>query len=109
MTDSDTPNINSLYSIVQREIENDTVQELEPDFYKNISDYVGKLKRSEYDNIEAKIKDALINMTSELTEILLRNRLEKSISSEPVNHSNLLDEEKFILDCEEEKRERAEA
>ncbi len=108
MTDSDMPNINSLYSIVQREIENDTVQELEPDFYTNISDYIGKLKRSEYDNIEAKIKEALIKMTSELIEILLRNRLQKSIGPELVNHTNLLDEEKFILDCEEEKRERAE-
>ena len=34
--------------------------------------------------------------------------MEKSISPESVNHTNLLDEEKFILDCEEEKRERAE-
>lgn len=108
MTDSDVLDLNTLYTIVLREIENESVQELEPDFYTNISDFIGKIKRAEYDNVEAKIKEALIKMTTELIEILLRNRLEKSISSESVNHVNLLDEEKFILDSEEEKRERAE-
>ncbi len=108
MKDQDELNINALYSIVLRETENDSVQELEPDFYINISDFIGKIKRAEYDNIEAKIKESLINMTTELTKILLKARLEKAIDSESVNHTNLLNEEKFILDSEGEKQERTE-
>lgn len=81
MTDSDVLDLNTLYTIVLREIENESVQELEPDFYTNISDFIGKIKRAEYDNVEAKIKEALIKMTTELIEILLRNRLEKDRKS----------------------------
>ena len=49
-------NVNSLYGIALREIENDTTQEQSPNLYQAISEFLGKLKREEYDNVEGKIK-----------------------------------------------------
>jgi len=100
--------LNSLYAIVLRESENELVQEIDPNLYTNIAEFIGELKRQEYDNIEAKIKDELVKITSKLLSLLLNMRLEKTINSKDMDHSNLLDEEKFILDAEEELRERKE-
>ena len=100
-------NVNSLYGIVLRETENDTTQELDPILYQSISEFLGKLKREEYDNVEKKIKDTLIEMTTNLTSLLLKIRLEKAIENES-DYENLLDEEKFILDADNEMKDRRE-
>ncbi len=100
--------INSLYAIVLRETENETIQEIDPDLYNSISNFIGKLKREEYDNIEAKIKDELVGITTKLTTLLLNIRLQKVKNCDSLDFSNLLDEEKFVLDGEEETRERTE-
>jgi len=100
--------LNSLYAIVLRESENELVQEIDPNLYTNTAEFIGELKRQEYDNVEAKIKDELVEITSKLLSLLLNMRLEKIINSKDMDHSNLLDEEKFILDAEEELRERKE-
>lgn len=97
---------NSLYSILLRETENDSVQEINQELYILISNYIGKLKSEGYDGIEAKVKDALVNMITELITLLLKIRLEKALKSNIIDYSNLLNEEKFILDAEEEKHER---
>ncbi len=108
MSESNEITINSLYTSVLRETENDSVQELPPNFYRLISDYIGKLKREEYDGIEAKVKDELVMMATEITELLLRIRLDKITKTNTIDFTNLLDEEKFILDSEDELRERSE-
>ena len=108
MSGTNQIDIQSLHSIVLRETESDSIQELEPDFYRNLSDFLGNLKKQEFDGIESKIKQSLIDMTSELTSLLLSIRLEKTIKSDGIDFTNLLDEEKFILDTEEQKRERTE-
>ena len=97
---------NSLYSILLRETENDTVQEIDSELYILISNFVGKLKSEGYDGVEAKVKDALVNMMTDLTSFLLKIRLEKASKSYVIDYSNLLNEEKFIIDAEEEKHER---
>ncbi len=96
----------SLYSILLRETNNDTVQEIDHQLYISISEFVGKLKSEGYDGVEAKVKDALVNMITDLTTLLLKIRLEKATKLNKINYSNLLNEEKFILDADEEKRER---
>ena len=101
-------NINSLYLIVLRETENESTQELDLNFYQSISDFLGKLKREEYDNVEKKIKETLIIMTANLITLLLKMRLEKAIANETIDYSNLLDEEKFIIDADNEMRDRRE-
>ena len=100
--------INSLYVIVLQETENESIQEIDSNLYISISEFIGKLKREEYDNFEAKIKDELINITTNLTSLLLNMRLLKAKNLERLDFQNLLDEEKFILDSEEEFRERTE-
>ncbi len=99
-------NANSLYSILLRETNNDTVQEIDQQLYITISNYVGKLKSEGYDGVEAKVKDALVSMITDLTTLLLKIRLEKATKSNKTDYSNLLYEEKFILDADEEKHER---
>ncbi len=101
-------NITSLYYTVLRETENDSVRELAPNFYRLISDYIGKLKREEYDGLDAKIKDELVRIATELIELLLSFRLDKTTKTNSIDYTNLLDEEKFILDSEDELRERRE-
>lgn len=108
MSEPNEIDINSLHAIVLRETESDSVQEIDPNFYRNLSDFIGNLKKQEFDGIESKIKQSLIDMSSELTSLLLHNRLEKTIRSDSIDFTNLLDEEKFILDTEEQKRERVE-
>jgi len=108
MSEPNEIDINSLHAIVLRETESDSIQEMDPNFYRNLSDFIGNLKRQEFDGIESKIKQSLIDMASELTSLLLHNRLEKTIRSDNIDFTNLLDEEKFILDAEEQKRERLE-
>ena len=108
MSEPNEIDINSLHAIVLRETESDSIQEIDPNFYRSLSDFIGNLKKQEFDGIESKIKQSLIDMASELTSLLLHTRLEKTISSDSIDFTNLLDEEKFILDAEEQKRERTE-
>lgn len=100
--------INSLYAIVLRETQNDTIQELNPNLYISISESIGKLKSEGYDGVEAKVKESLVNIMTQLTSLLLRLRLEKAKTNGVNDYTNLLDEEKFILNAEEEKQERSE-
>jgi DNA replication factor GINS len=108
MSEPNEIDINSLHAIVLRETESDSIQEIDTNFYRHLSDFIGNLKKQEFDGIESKIKQSLIDMSSELTSLLLHNRLEKAIRSDGIDFTNLLDEEKFILDTEEQKRERVE-
>ena len=81
---------------------------MDPSLYQSISEFLGKLKREEYDNVEAKIKNTIISITTNLTSLLLKIRLEKSIEDDTLNYENLLDEEKFILDADNEMKDRRE-
>ena len=47
-------------------------------------------------------------MTSNLTSLLLKMRLEKAVENETIDYENLLDEEKFILDADNEMKDRRE-
>ncbi len=108
MSDSKKIDANSLYAILLRETENDPVQEVNSDLYTSISDIVGQLKSEGYDGVEAKVKTALLNMITDMTSLLLKFRLAKVIQSNNGDYTNLLDEEKFILDAQIEMGERRE-
>jgi len=108
MSESNQININSLHHIVLRETENDSILEIEPNFYRNLSDFIGNLRKQEFDGVESKIKAAMIEMATELTSLLVHIRLDKISNSKDIQLENLLDEEKFILDSQEEQRERIE-
>jgi DNA replication factor GINS len=106
MSETKKIDVNSLYSILLREVENDTVQELDPKFYNNIAQFLGNLKNQDYDGVESKITQSLVKMVTDLTSLLLKLRIEKAIKSEELDYTNLLDEERFILDSEDELRQR---
>ena len=99
--------INSLYNILKNEFENNTVQEVDSNLYKEISEFIGNLKNQEYDGVEAKIKNALVEMITEITSLFLKIRLEKAVLDDS-NKSSLLAEEKYILDSQKEMEERRE-
>ena len=108
MSESDQIDITSLHHTVLKETENDTILEINPDFYRRISEFIGNLRKQEFDGVESKIKNAMIEMATELTSLLINIRLDKISKSEDVEFGNLLDEEKFILDSQEEQSERIE-
>ena len=108
MSESNQIDINSLHHTVLRETESDSILEIDPNFYRNLSDFIGNLKKQEFNGIESKIKDALIDMATELASLLIHIRLEKISDSTDLEIGNLLDEEKFILDSQEEQKERTE-
>jgi DNA replication factor GINS len=108
MSESNQININSLHHIVLRETESDSILEIDPSFYRNLSDFIGNLRKQEFDGVENKIKDTMIEMTIELTSLLIKIRLEKILKSSDLEISHLLDEEKFIFDSQENEQERIE-
>lgn len=108
MSETNEIDLNKLHHIVLRETESDSIQEINPDFYRNLSDFIGDLKKQEFDGVESKIKEAIIDTATELTSLLINIRLDKISKLDNIDFKNLLDEEKFILDAEEEQRERIE-
>lgn len=108
MSETNEIDLNKLHHIVLRETESDLIQEINPDFYRRLSDFIGNLKKQEFDGVESKIKDAIIDTATELTSLLINIRLDKISKSNNIDFKNLLDEEKFIIDAEEEQRERIE-
>ena len=108
MSESNQIDMNSLHNTVLRETENDSLLEIKPNFYQNLSDFIGNLRKQEFDDVENKIKDTMIEMVTELTSLLIHIRLEKISNSNDFDISYLLDEEKFILDSQEEQNERTE-
>ena len=81
MSETKKIDVNLLYSILTREAENDTVQEIDPKLYINIAQFLGNLKNEDYDGVESKIKESLVKMVTELTSILLKIRIEKATHS----------------------------
>ena len=108
MSESNQIDINSLHNTVLRETENDSLLEINPNFYRFLSDFIGNLRKQEFDGVENKIKDTMIEMVTELTSLLIHIRLEKISNSDDFDISYLLDEEKFILDSLDEQNERTE-
>ena len=96
MSESNHIDINSLHNTVLRETENDSLLEIKPNFYRNLSDFIGNLRKQEFEGVENKIKETMIEMATELTSLLIHIRLEKISSSNDYDIGYLLDEEKFI-------------
>jgi len=107
MSEQNEINIKYLHTVVLRESETDTVQEIDSNLYNSISGLIKNLKSEEYDGIKAKINQAMINMVTDTTSTLLKLRLEKAVFYNS-KQSVLLDEEKYILDSRKEMTERKE-
>ena len=60
MSESNPIDINSLHHIVLREVENDSLLEIDSNFYRDLADFIGNLRKQEFDGVESKIKDTMI-------------------------------------------------
>lgn len=107
MSEENKIDIKHLQLLVLQESENDVMQKLDSNLYNSISKFIGDLKSAESDGIDAKIKNTLLDMVTELASSLLKLRLEKA-SLNNSNSSALLDVEKYILDSQKEMEERKE-
>ena len=105
MSQPNPTSITFLHTSILQECENEAIQEINPNFYESLSKFIGNLKSEEYDGIEAKIKNTLVNMVTDMATLILKLRLEKAILANS-NQLMLLDEEKYILDSQEEMAER---
>ena len=99
--------VNLLYTFLKNEFENNTIQKVDSNFYQKTSEFIGNLKNQEYDGVEAKIKNAMVEMTTEMVSLFLKIRLEKAVLDDS-GKSSLLAEEKYILDSQKEMEERKE-
>ena len=96
--------LKNLHVAVLREFQTEDIQELNTDFFRNLSRYIGNLKNEEYDGIEKITKNQIISAVTSLTELLINRRLKK-ISLNLV-YTTMTDEEKFIVDSNNEMNER---
>ena len=104
LTEIDT---NLLYTILKNEFEDNTIQKVDSNFYEKTSEFIGNLKKQEYDGVEAKIKNVMVEMATEMASLFLKIRLEKAVLDDS-DKSSLLAEEKYILDSKKEMEERKE-
>ena len=104
LTEIDT---NLLYTILKNEFEDNTIQKVDSNFYEKTSEFIGNLKKQEYDGVEAKIKNVMVEMATEMASLFLKIRLEKA-GLDDSDKSSLLAEEKYILDSQKEMEERRE-
>ena len=107
MSEQNKININYLQTLVLRESESDTMQEIDSNLYNSISELIKNLKSEEYDGVKAKINQVMINMVTDTTSALLKLRLEKAAFKNS-SQSVLLNEEKYILNSRKEMAERKE-
>lgn len=100
--------IKALYGMLVREIENDSLQYIQPSIYRDIANMLSNLKGQGYDGLEAKVKDSLASLVTDIAKALLDARLVKIRSSDAINYANLTDEERYIAEAEKEMRSRFE-
>ncbi len=99
--------VNLLYTFLKNEFEDNSIQKVDSNFYQKTSEFIGNLKNQEYDGVKAKIKNAMVEMATEMTSLFLKIRLEKAVLDDS-DKSSLLAEEKYILDSQKEMEERRE-
>lgn len=113
--------IDDVYNLLVTEIQIPTLQSIPLDTYQNIANLLGNIKGQGYEGIEAKIRDRMVEMISKSAQLLLECRHQKlkeyqheilsssSSAATAVDYSKLTDEEKYILDGENESDKRRNA
>jgi DNA replication factor GINS len=118
--------IKDVYDILLKEIQVPTLLYIPLDTYQDIAMALAKLKGQVYEGVEAKVRDQMAELMSQLAQLLLETRHQKimeqqnseslpeaspSSSSSPppipsIDYSKLTDEEKYIFDSEKEAKKR---
>ncbi len=100
--------LKTLYGVLARELENDSLQHVEPGIYSAIASMLGNLRGRGYDGLEQKIRDSLANLVGDMTRTLLNLRMDKVAAASSIAYANLTDEERFIVEAEKDRRLRLE-
>jgi DNA replication factor GINS len=93
------------YNILLKEYQISSLQEIPYDTYQRLAITIGNLKAKEYNVIENKIVQKIIENLSIISNLLLQTRIEKIMigninSNLEIGYSKMTDEEKFIIDGE---------
>ena len=99
------------YNILLKENQISSLQEIPYDTYQRLAITIGNLKSKEYEIIEKKIVQKVIENLSIISNLLLQTRMEKIItgninSNLELNYSKMTDEEKYIIDQEIQSKRR---
>ena len=98
--------VKALYGMLAREIESDSLQYIQPTVYRDIANMLSNLKGQGFDGLEAKVKDSLASLVTDIAQSLLNIRLAKIRNSSIINYANLTDEERYIAEAEKDMRSR---
>jgi DNA replication factor GINS len=109
--------IKDVYNLLLKEIQLPDLQTIPMDTYQNIAITLSKLKAQIYEGLEAEIRDRIVELISRSTTLLLERRIQKmaeqqkskplgqfssSLVTIKTDFSKLTDEEKYILDSEQD-------
>jgi DNA replication initiation complex subunit (GINS family) len=106
--------LETAYNILLKEYQISSLQEIPYDTYQKLAITIGNLKAKEYDILEKRIVQKIIENLSTISNLLLQIRIEKILigninSNLEMGYSKMTDEEKFIIDGEiQSKRKRKE-
>src|SRR5215467_8052663 len=120
---NDSIKIAEITGMLLKEVQISTLQPIPFDTYQKIALTLENLQIFEFEGIEAKIRDTMIEMISTSTRFLLEVRCHKMLDSEsvvtsssssssisttktPVDYSRLTEEEKYIMNAENESERR---
>jgi DNA replication initiation complex subunit (GINS family) len=97
--------LETAYNILLKEYQISSLQEIPYDTYQKLAITIGNLKAKEYDILEKRIVQKIIENLSTISNLLLQIRIEKILigninSNLEMGYSKMTDEEKFIIDGE---------
>ncbi|MGD1837609.1 MAG: hypothetical protein ACPKPY_06075 [Nitrososphaeraceae archaeon] len=105
--------LNEVYNTLLKEFQINNLQEIPYDFYQKIANLLNYLKMDSDNILEKKMEIKLVELISEITNLLMYNRLEKilflrndnlnrSLEDKGTFYSRITDEEKYILNTYKE-------
>ena len=108
--DSEVKDLNFISGLLLKEVQIPTLQYLSPDTFQTIARFIRNLSLQKYEDIELKIRDELIRLTSLATRLLIEIRCLKLISEidegldlpailASEQYSKLTEEEKYVLEA----------
>jgi DNA replication factor GINS len=120
---NDSIKIAEIAGMLLKEVQISTLQPIPFDTYQKIALTLENLQIFEFEGIEAKIRDTMIEMISTATRFLLEVRCHKMLDREsvvtsssssssistpktPIDYSRLTEEEKYIMNAENESERR---
>ena len=108
--DSEIIGLNFISDLLLKEVQIPTLQYLSPDTFQMIARFIRNLSLQKYEDIELKIRDELIRLTSLATRLLIEVRCLKLVSEidegldlpailASEQYSKLTEEEKYVLEA----------